>query len=452
MRQLQAIGTYGAIELRRVFPISCSNEILVDIFEEACEANGFVITERNENSATALKEFHNVFQCVIPQLFNPLAQQKRDVIVNLQIVLQPKHDYKLLTIIGPRRSAMQQLVRVLENKLNSLGHYWISRFSESFQDEIRIDSLIASNESGNILYKSDESIYYYFYKIFTNRNYSIGIEIFNFISNFNSNFPSILTNSSSTSSMAPDSSPSNISEHNASASGRISIDFSTAVVPGWEPKESTKMIKNEINNLIHSIDVNFLNLNNPSNTLSQELIPRLRPSLERYVYESLWRGLWCHYRKVYAEKDSKFQEKAANIRINSNIKNYCQITSKFDQIDFNKSINLLNEFQFFFDNSHNLILNLLFQKLLSILIQIKKDVLFSTNSQIELESMDDLAPIFLFILLSAIDFKSPHAIVNLLLDNMSNDQRLESEGRVVTLLEGGMRLVMESDDNLLEIS
>lgn len=64
MRQLQAIGTYGAIELRRVFPISCSNEILVDIFEEACEANGFVITERNENSATALKSSTTYFNAL----------------------------------------------------------------------------------------------------------------------------------------------------------------------------------------------------------------------------------------------------------------------------------------------------------------------------------------------------------------------------------------------------
>jgi hypothetical protein len=56
--------------------------------------------------------------------------------------------------------------------------------------------------------------------------------------------------------------------------------------------------------------------------------------------------------------------------------------------------------------------------------------------------MDDIAPVFLFVLVSATGVKSPNALYNFLLDTMHSDQRMESEGRTVALLEGATRLVM----------
>lgn len=61
VKSLDSIGQYGALELRRVFPLSCSNETLFEVFVEVCGVNGFIVTDRDENRVCALKEFHNMY-------------------------------------------------------------------------------------------------------------------------------------------------------------------------------------------------------------------------------------------------------------------------------------------------------------------------------------------------------------------------------------------------------
>jgi hypothetical protein len=115
----------------------------------------------------------------------------------------------------------------------------------------------------------------------------------------------------------------------------------------------------------------------------------------------------------------------------------------------------MNDLQRAFDASAIIIPNQLLQRLLSILVTVKTEVLTGTQGQKELESMDDIAPIFLFVLLSASEMKSPNALYHFLLDTMRVDQRMETEGRTVALLEGATRLVMndwqssQTDPNLL---
>ena len=61
VKSLDSIGQYGALELRRVFPLACSNETLVDIFVSTAENNGFLITEKCSDKVSAVKEFHNMY-------------------------------------------------------------------------------------------------------------------------------------------------------------------------------------------------------------------------------------------------------------------------------------------------------------------------------------------------------------------------------------------------------
>ena len=61
VKSLDSIGQYGALEVRRVFPLSCSNDTLLDVFTETCIRNGFVITERTNDKASSIKESHNMY-------------------------------------------------------------------------------------------------------------------------------------------------------------------------------------------------------------------------------------------------------------------------------------------------------------------------------------------------------------------------------------------------------
>lgn len=376
----------------------------------------------------------------------PLTSQ--DIVVTASIVVHEKHDYKLLTVIGPRRSTTQQFFRAVEVGLSSMSHYWVSQFSNSVKRDFRVSSFDRNHnaaavsstfETGNQTYKTEVAAYYYFYKILSNQSYSVGIELSRFISEFNSHF--VFPSSSKLHDFTPRSSVASL----CADSSENSLEVGSCTLPAWSPKQSMSRVADQISKTISQFDTNYTSLRNPATALSDDLLPRLRPSVERYVFESVGESVWVHYRHFFSDLDKAFHVKANAIRLASDGSSVPLIEScsvrECMRFDFSKSTNLMNELQRIFDREFNSP-NLLLQKVLSILISIKTDVLQGSNGQRELESMDDIAPIFLYTTVSASELVSPNAIYNYLLDFMTSEQRMESEGRSVALLEGATRLIM----------
>ena len=216
----------------------------------------------------------------------------------------------------------------------------------------------------------------------------------------------------------------------------------------WPPSESSHRLSDKITQTVTQFDSNFLTLHNPSTTLVNDLLPRLRPSVERFVYDSIGNIVHQHYRHHYSETDKSFVNKSTQIRTTStNLHHTCGIRSEF-HFRFDKSIALINTLQTSFNDGA--FPNLLLQQLLSILVSLKTEVLTQTFGQKELDSMDDIAPIFLFLIVSSTQLTSPTAIYQFLLDVMPQEQRMETEGRTVALLEGASRLVLMDDKHLLD--
>lgn len=391
--------------------------------------------------------FHS-FNCFVPG-FTAVSASSRDIVVNVTITVNAKHDYKVFTVVGPKRPAMQSFNRSLEQGLASVSHFWVSRFSDSvkrdfkftFQDD-RGGAASSSSpvfrsiaESSNQSYKSEEAAYYYFYKILSNKGYLIGQQLAEFTSTFLSNFPSVVNTGDGS------SSPSIGSEERMRRNSLV--DLSLTVYPDWSARESSHRILNEIELVISQFDANYDALKNPSSALSEDLLPRLRPSVERFVFEGIGKALWSHYRKSFQEEDRSFRVKAIAIRAahGDALGESCGVRPEL-RYSFEKSVALVNELQTQFDKSSGLVPNFLIQKLLSVLISVKTEVLMGSQGQRELESMDDIAPIFLFVVLSASELASPNALYHFLLDTMREENRLETEGRIVALLEGATRLVM----------
>lgn len=69
VKSLDSIGQYGALELRRVFPLACSNDTLLDVFNETCIRNGFLLTERTGEKASAVKEVTNMYVSILSPFF-----------------------------------------------------------------------------------------------------------------------------------------------------------------------------------------------------------------------------------------------------------------------------------------------------------------------------------------------------------------------------------------------
>ena len=367
----------------------------------------------------------------------------------MTITVNAKHDYKVFTVVGPKRPAMQSFNRSLEQGLASVSHFWVSRFSDSvkrdfkftFQDDAGVASSSSSPvfrsiaESSNQSYKSEEAAYYYFYKILSNKGYLIGQQLAEFTSLFLSYFPSVVSTGDGS------SSPSVGSEERMRRNSLV--DLSQTVYPDWPARESSHRILNEIELVISQFDANYEALKNPSSALSEDLLPRLRPSVERFVFEGIGKALWSHYRKSFQDEDRSFKMKAIAIRAahGEALGESCGVRPEL-RYSFEKSVALVNELQTQFDKPSAVVPNFLIQKLLSVLISVKTEVLMGSQGQRELESMDDIAPIFLFVVLSASELASPNALYHFLLDTMREENRLETEGRIVALLEGATRLIM----------
>jgi hypothetical protein len=78
----------------------------------------------------------------------------------------------------------------------------------------------------------------------------------------------------------------------------------------------------------------------------------------------------------------------------------------------------------------------------------KREVFTGTKGKDILETADDITPVFLFIVVSASELKSPIALFHFLFDTMTPDQRMESEGRTVSMLEGVCGIIMSSDHSI----
>jgi len=85
------------------------------------------------------------------------------------------------------------------------------------------------------------------------------------------------------------------------------------------------------------------------------------------------------------------------------------------------------------------------EALLNAQVEMKACAFEASNGQAELDSMDDLLPLFVFLLLRS-NLRAPLACAGLLQDALTADQRLDREGRAVILLDAAARYVAEEWD------
>jgi len=78
-------------------------------------------------------------------------------------------------------------------------------------------------------------------------------------------------------------------------------------------------------------------------------------------------------------------------------------------------------------------------------LEMRACALEASGGRTELCSMDDILPLFVFVLLRS-RLTCPHACARLLDDALSPDQRLDSEGRAVLLLESAARYITHDWD------
>ena len=298
----QRVSVDGVAEIRRVFPIDCSNESLIEIFDTTCNNLGFHITKRNADSVVALKEYRNLLQCIAPNISN-IYDPSREVIIRLRISTVEAQRYKVLTVSGEKRPLVQTFLTSFEEKIAQVGHFRVSHMNTTVEidwpDQTHKNGVVT--ESYNSTIKADEAAYLYFFKIMANKHYSVGSQASTFIAAFLDRYP----------------------------------ETSTLAVPAMQD------VVNQSIELARAIEDNFLVMKHPSNVLVEILLPRVISSVERFLHEKLGVRLWLICRSTFAEQDKLVALKVEEIsRSNSvsELAELCGVREEYRCFSFDRAL------------------------------------------------------------------------------------------------------------------
>ena len=344
-----------------------------------------VVAEREELSALS---------CLLPQF--PIFLSPRyapPLLMTLNIKLHDDSGYKLIGVSGPKHPAVLAVVSALDRALAALSHFWISKFSDSFACGV---------ESTYRSFNVEETAYLYVSELLWDRRYKLGFQ------------------------------PAETLQNVTLALSRENIHPSVAV----------KTILSVVDRTTRQLESNLASLHNPASALSDEILPRIPESVARLVFELVGSSVWLSFKTLYADDDALFVSKATAIRAKYGpwaLAEVCGVSDQF-RISFPRSIGVMNSLAVALETSPTLVPSALLRVLLQVVCSIKSEVLAASGQK--LQSMDEIAPIFLFVVISAVGVVAPNALCKLLSETMLSEQRVESEGRVLVLFEGVSRLVV----------
>ena len=405
------------LELRRIFPIDCSNESLFDLFEVSCKETGFTVTKRNTDSILAMRESRSVFSYMVPSnIYDPI----KEVILKIQITTVEKHSYKILTITGPKKSSVQSFFTRFEEKLAQSGsHFWVSQFNSAVEVEVP-EKAVLLTEGNNASHKADETAYLYFFKMLVNTNYSVGRETRMFLDGFRNDLVE------------------------ANRRDRPIREADHKSTPHPSTPSAMSLVTRRILSTTEAIEESFASMKHPSNVLVEGLLPRVFASVERFFFEQTGDVLWRLYREEYHEIDSEISSKIIHLTPDE-----CGVRSAFSKLKFFRARRAIVALEGFLESEGTPIgaritPEELLRMQLSLLTEIKLSVLEESSGQSEVLAMDDLTPIYLWLFLGAEKFPGfSYSLLRYCLDSLNEEQRIQGEGRVLALLESAIRVVRE---------
>jgi hypothetical protein len=318
--------------------------------------------------------------------------------------------YKIMRVNGPNKPNVVRILRDLETRLRDVSHFWVSMFDKAIGDPMNSET---RNTGGS--YKLDNAAYLYFFKIFSNETYSAGKQCQELIQGFQD------------------------------------VD---------DARSASQRLLEIVDTVVETVVSNLSALQSPGEILQRDYLPRAKSCAERYIYSQLGDRVWKLYVAKFAENDAKFCGKRTLLR-------KLPVRILLDLVDVRKDFwpvvgvdpdaldALPTTVEEFMIEGHrsafvraagsltelrsktNLPFSTPKEGLEAIVMtqtQLKAAVLQATNGQRELQAMDDQIPLFIFVLLAS-DLTCPFAVWNLLFDSLTENQRMESDGRIVALLE-----------------
>ncbi|KAF4749841.1 hypothetical protein FOZ63_033781, partial [Perkinsus olseni] len=136
----EAIELSGIIKMSRVFPSSCSKDLLLQVFDDVCASLGYTVYEKASTSTTALKDL-SLSSPALLKCVSPVWNRSQSMVKNLAVCRctvksssgsadekssEGSGEFKMLVFTASDSPSNREVETQLEAKLGGLSHYWMS--------------------------------------------------------------------------------------------------------------------------------------------------------------------------------------------------------------------------------------------------------------------------------------------------------------------------------------
>ncbi|KAF4696439.1 hypothetical protein FOZ62_015944 [Perkinsus olseni] len=411
----EAIELSGIIEMSRVFPSSCSKDLLLQVFDDVCASLGYTVYEKASTSTTALKDL-SLSSPALLKCVTPVWNRSQNMVKNLAVCrctvksssgsadekssLEGSGEFKMLVFTASDSPSNRGVENQLEEKLGDLSHYWMSVMHGAIEE----------NGTG----RGADDAYEFFRGILENMNYSVGLEAASFCEEFRRKY-------------LPREEPSWTLPH----------------LP-----EPTTEVEEAAERITASIRKNILaqGLSVAQDVMYREYLPSAACCVRRYLYGRVGGILWDVYCRYYSRDDKEFVNRCDRLRERYTVESLPVLCGVRE--DFIGQAGESSDLQQFYVAGSNRLREVedamtagggfyptAMEQLLSVAPLLREEAAKASEGRKELIDMDDLMPVYIFALLMS-GMTKPFAVWHLLLDTLSEEQRLQGEGKAVALLEG----------------
>mmetsp|Transcript_26309 Transcript_26309/g.63367 ORF Transcript_26309/g.63367 Transcript_26309/m.63367 type:complete len:456 (+) Transcript_26309:56-1423(+) len=429
----------SAAELRRSFPLEVDTDEILNAFTDTAKGLGCRVRRACPGFVAVIREDKgSIFGCLglrTPWNYKPPPDRSEATAITCTVDVSPD-GYKAMCISGPSRTVTLSLIEQVEPKLRQLNHHWVSRGPQAPGADLKWEQ---SDPCGAEASKLDNAAYYYFFKLLSNPEDPIGQQVDQFVTDF---------------------------------LGKYGDRSGVAVLPA--PMNEILNMAEELPGVIEASVRSAAR--GPGSQVIQDILPRCKVSVERFLFSKLGARVWSCYRSRYSAEDEAYVHKVRQLRqwpaevlmralgvdpcfvggvdaqkstllaesTAASTRDTCSPREEEERrappaddakrpLPFARASAGLTQFVSSSAVPHDCPRRACHQ-LLGVLTELQTAALEATGGQRELTTMDDKLPVFLFALVhSELDY--PFAVWHLLLDSLSADQRMETEGRAVTLLE-----------------
>ena len=408
------VATLPQYKLHVPFFISCNQ--ISEVFLHVSRSRSFQVIEQANNLATAVyKEkmsIKELFSCCLvqPRGGKMVSAVRLHIGVNekkCKRTVLVKGIYGAPEVVMAFLNAFKEAMEAVANSPQKNSRSSSAKSIPDVQYEAVSSEKTLEEEDSSLTIKNESASYYQFHKILSSEAYSLGKTIANFVTTF-------------------------LSQHRNPRDSAASL-----------PVPVTHIQMENVKTLIEDTVTALFSHFNFGKSNTEKIMQFCRPAVEKFVFTRLYPTLFGMYQEQNKETDEGFARKQRDLRRLSPVDLLTTLEVRDMQIKekyrlgakpYSESIAIISKLQDLISPMEKL------NCLLMSVASLKTAVVDFWRGKEELEAMDDLLPILIYMLVSS-TIVHPAAQIHMLQDYVGRSSRYENEARLLINFEVSIKYV-----------